>query len=211
MYIAMTKDKKIEFPGFVVLVPSKAENRDGCIWCWQLNPARLDAQSVSVFSGKPVEPKQPIWDEHFLDTADLLEAVERNVKDEVAQLINEQLEDKNISEMAIANPSAYICAQLASGLFGAQFVIWWRDDEGRLDVGIYCDSPRAAAYARLLSHGAHPFPVGKCPECGKRFIRSRWHPQMYCSTRCRNTHNVRKSRQRKRNKRKHLTRKKPSK
>ena len=195
----MTPKSTAEIPGYAVLVPANPDKRDGCIWHWQLNPARFVGQSVRLVRGKPRQPQHPLWDEDFLDTADLLEAVGRGAKDDVAHLIREQLDDENLAEKAIENPSAYICARLASGLSGAHFVIWWRDGEQRLDLGVYCENPRTAAYARLLAHGAEPFPVGKCPECGKRFVRSRWHPQTYCSTRCRNTHNVRESRSRKRN------------
>jgi hypothetical protein len=185
-------------PNYLVLVPARAGARDGCIWHWSSNPTKLVSLPVRVLTGRPNQPEQPIWGEHFLDTADLIEAVRQGDKDEVEGMIREQLDDEKLAGRAIENPAAYICAQLASGLSGAQFVIWWRDHEQRLDVGIYCANPRAAAYAHLFAYGAEPFPVGKCPECGKRFGRSRWHPETYCSTRCRNTHNVRLSRERRR-------------
>jgi hypothetical protein len=201
MYTTMTNRSTIEMPGYVVLVPSNSgAARDGCIWHFQHYPARIAAQPVRLVGGKPREPQQPLWDEHFLDTADLLEAMNREGKEEIDRLIHVQLDDEKLAEKVTENPAAYVCAQLASGLKGAQFVVWWRDREQRLDVGVYCENPRAAAYAHLLAYGAQPFPVGKCPECRKRFVRNRWHPKTYCSTRCRNTHNVRESRNRKRTK-----------
>jgi len=192
----------MEMPAYAVLVPSNPDEQDGCIWHWQHNPTRIVGQPVRLLGGKPRQPQQSVWDEHFLDTADLMEAKNRENKTELDRLIREQLDDENLARVATESPEAYICAQLASGLEGAQLVLWWRDRERRLDVGVYCRKPRTAAYARLLAYGAEPFPVGRCPQCGKRFIRSRWHPQTYCSTRCRNTHNVRESRRRKRNTRK---------
>jgi hypothetical protein len=196
----MTPHKRLDTPriGQIVIIPCTPHERDGCIWHWQLNPARIVESPVRVVSGKPRSPTQVLWDEHFLDTADVFEAISSGTADEVKQLIRSQLDDPNLSERACKNPASYVGANLASGLTGAKFVVWWRDSEQRLDVGIFCPNPRAASYAQLLAHGTDPFPVGKCNECGRRFVRDQWHPQRYCSRRCRNTHNVRVSRGRKR-------------
>lgn len=200
MYTTMTAKTKVTIGdiGHSVLVPCETSKRDGCIWFWLLNPLRMDEQPVRLLRGRPLQPGTAMWDEDFLDTADVIEALERGDGSGLEQLVLENLAgDPEVAEKAVKNPMAYACAQLASGLDGAKFVVWWRDLEQRLDVGIYSNTPRAAAYAYLLVDGIKRFPAGKCPECGKRVFRSGWHPRTYCSNRCRNTHNVRESRKRK--------------
>jgi len=201
--------------GRIVLIPCQESERDGVIWYWRVNPSRIGGLPVRLLKGKPLQPKQPLWDENFLDTADLLDAINQRDQSEVERLIHEQLDDlgrkqktdlpvgldTRQSEEAIKNPISYAAANLSSGLDGARFVVWWRDREKCLDVGIYCPQPRAAAYSHLLAHAADPFPVGRCKECKKRLLRNRWHPSTYCSHKCRNTRNVRESRKRKRQQR----------
>ncbi len=178
-----------------ILVPCAAKARDGIIYHWQLHPARILGLPVRVLDERR-KPDLPIWDDHFLDTADVMEAITRQDSTKAAQLIREQLQDEDLSSMVAKQPLSYVAANLVSGLEGAQFTVWWNERERRLDLGIYCEKQRPAAYASLLWAGLEPFPVGRCKECDKRFLQDSRQPKDYCSPRCRNTWNVRSSRKR---------------
>lgn len=179
-----------------ILIPCSAKERDGIIYHWQLNPARISKRPVKIVSGQPRQPQLPLWDDHFLDTADVMEAITRQDSAKAAQLIHEQLQDENLSNVVARQPLSYVAANLVSGLEGAQFTVWWNEREQRLDLGIYCEKQRPAAYASLLRAGLEPFPVRRCKECDKRFFQDWRQPKDYCSPRCRNTWNVRNSRKR---------------
>jgi hypothetical protein len=49
---------------------------DGLIYHWQLSPARIVGQPVRVLDERR-KPNLPMWDDHFLDTADIMEAITR--------------------------------------------------------------------------------------------------------------------------------------
>ena len=174
-------------------MPCSDDERDGAIYRWQLNPARIVAQPVRLLDGRE-QPGIPLWDDHFLETADVADALERSDQKRAAKLIQEQLDDERLSEQAVKRPLSYVAANLVSGLEGAQFTIWWNDREQRLETGIFCPKQRTAAYASLLREGLVPFPVGRCKECAKPFLQDARQEKEYCSGRCRNTRNVRRSR-----------------
>ena len=71
MYMAMTAQIEADARGYVVLVRARASQRDGCIWHWQSNPTKLVSLPVRVLTGRPYQPEQPLWDEHFLDTTEV--------------------------------------------------------------------------------------------------------------------------------------------
>jgi hypothetical protein len=194
-------------PAREVLVPATTAESDGSIWHWELNPGRIVEQPVRLIRARERKNPRldgrrlPVWMEHFLDTAELLAAKsDAELRKMVTQHAGEMALafDYGLYEQLIREPQSYICAQLASGLSGALFVVWWRKRERRLDIGVFCPNERCAGYASLLAKGVNPFPVGKCIECGSRFLRAKTGPQGYCGKRCRNTHNVRATRQRQR-------------
>jgi predicted nucleic acid-binding Zn ribbon protein len=178
-----------------ILVPCPSKERDGVIYHWQLNPARVVGRPVRVLDERS-KPDLPIWDDHFLDTADVMEAITRQDNAKAAQLIRGQLQDEDLSKEIVKQPLSYVAANLVSGMEGAQFTVWWNEREQRLDLGIYCERQRPAAYASLLRAGLYPFPVARCKECGKRFPQDSRQEKDYCSPKCRNTWNVRNSRKR---------------
>src|SRR2546428_13760787 len=135
-----------------ILVPSTAKERDGVIYHWQLNPARIVGQPVRVLDERR-KPDLPLWDDHFLDTADVMEAITRQDSAKADQLIRGQLQDENLSKAVVKEPLSYVAANLVSGLEGAQFTVWWNERERRLDLGIYCERQRPAAYSSLLRAG----------------------------------------------------------
>jgi hypothetical protein len=190
--------------GRTILEACDEKDRDGCIYLLKLNPLRVHEQPVKLLSQKiPLKPGLPLWDQDLMNTVDLVNALDVEDRQKADELLHKELEGEPVEaeEKIRENPLRFAAAKFSSGLSGFQFVVWWRDKENKLDIGLYCPNRRVASYALLLARGVGPLPVGNCPECGRRFRRSESHSAKFCSTRCRVAFNVRKYRRREREKR----------
>src|SRR5215467_10657696 len=104
MYTATRgRNHLVEGTGQTILAPCLDSERDGCIWYWGTTPSRIVWRPVRVVGGKPRQPKEPLWDDDFLHTADVVEALEQQRKPEAEQLIREQLDDSGLADEEIKN------------------------------------------------------------------------------------------------------------
>ena len=166
------------------------------------NPARtLPPSDVRVVSTKALEmfvdkkrqaeferevgKVQPLSRDKFLYLLRFMAALEQGGPDSIERVIRGGIEQKHLTEKALADPLKKLGQLLNFGVKDVVFAIWWSDKEKRFAPGLFCPNAITALHVLALTWAGKRGGIAACARCGTSFIKSR-KKQVYCSALCEN-------------------------